>query len=540
MLRMFLMKGIIYCRVSSQEQVQGTSLHSQEEACLAFAKANHIEVVKVFIEKGESATAANRTELIKALDYCKEHKGEIGAFIVWKCDRFARSMVDHYGLQAQLIKFGTTLRSVTEPIDDSPIGKMTEAMLAGYAEFENEIRKQRCEGGMQKKIIEGIWPWWPPIGYAHSKTRLDRRKTRPDEPDPIRFHIIQRALKEYAKGGLSIQGLTNLMNDWGLRTRTNKPMFKQLVEKMLRDKFYAGILINPWDQTSHKGQHQPMITLEEYERIQFFKASYSRVQNVPRLRLNPDFPLRRFVVCPCGSKLTGSWHKGRSKRYAYYECHNIACEFRNQGIPIKVMERKFIKLLEKITPCEEFLDAFEATVIKYWESEGQVLKIASESYVKELNRLEEKKERLIQMRADKELSLEEFTKAKEAVENKIIGLKVSSNEVKTDEFNIQSDLEYAKLFLKDVARQWQDMNVDQQQRLQKRIFPNGIIYDRTKEIYRTAILSPIFRLSGQFSINSSDFVAGAGLEPAPRAYGARMVTLPPPRDMTAYYRRERA
>ena len=45
---------------------------------------------KDFIERGNSATAANRTEFIKALDYCSKNK-DTEAFIVWKIDRFARN-----------------------------------------------------------------------------------------------------------------------------------------------------------------------------------------------------------------------------------------------------------------------------------------------------------------------------------------------------------------------------------------------------------------------------------------------------------------
>src|SRR5438128_656051 len=135
------MKGIIYCRVSSHEQVQGTSLDNQKKACLEYALSHNMEITQLFVEKGESATAANRTELVRALDYCRKHKGVIGAFLVWKIDRFARNTTDHYALRAQLARYGIRLYSVTEPISDDPIGKMTEAVLAGYAQFENDIRK---------------------------------------------------------------------------------------------------------------------------------------------------------------------------------------------------------------------------------------------------------------------------------------------------------------------------------------------------------------------------------------------------------------
>src|SRR5262249_36767979 len=151
---------------------------------------------EIFVERGESATAANRTELLKALDYCRKNKGRIQAFIVWKLDRFARNTTDHYSLQAELRKYGVALYSVTEPISDDPIGRMTEAVLAGYAQFENDIRKQRCEAGMRRKLTEGIWPWCPPLGYLHAKRLTDRRKTRPDEPDPDRFDRLRQALKQ--------------------------------------------------------------------------------------------------------------------------------------------------------------------------------------------------------------------------------------------------------------------------------------------------------------------------------------------------------
>src|SRR3989338_2360762 len=111
-------KGIIYCRVSSQDQTKGTSLEGQLKACEEYAKEKGIEVVETFIERGESATAANRTELIKALDLCRDYKGAIAYFIVWKIDRFARNIIDHFALKAQLAKLGVRIYSVTEPIND--------------------------------------------------------------------------------------------------------------------------------------------------------------------------------------------------------------------------------------------------------------------------------------------------------------------------------------------------------------------------------------------------------------------------------------
>jgi DNA invertase Pin-like site-specific DNA recombinase len=212
-------KGIIYVRVSSIDQTQGTSLDNQERACFEYAEKNGIEVVRTFIEKGESATAANRTEFLKALEFCRQHRGEMDAFIVWKIDRFARNTTDHFSVRAKLTQYGIVLQSVTEPITQDHIGKLMETFLAGYAEFENEVRKQRCTGGMQGRLREGIWCWWPPIGYTHSKRIKDRRKTMPDIPDEERFFLIQKGLRLYQAGNHGITTLTDESNRWGLTTR---------------------------------------------------------------------------------------------------------------------------------------------------------------------------------------------------------------------------------------------------------------------------------------------------------------------------------
>src|ERR1700733_1299900 len=118
----FSMKGIIYCRVSSKEQIEGTSLESQQAACLEYAKSKNIEILKVFVEQGESAKFADRTQLLELIDFCRKNKNSIGALIVWKIDRFARNVADHFNMKATLGKYGVRIVSVTEPIDTNPEG----------------------------------------------------------------------------------------------------------------------------------------------------------------------------------------------------------------------------------------------------------------------------------------------------------------------------------------------------------------------------------------------------------------------------------
>jgi len=514
-------KGIIYCRVSSHDQVSGTSLESQKQACLVYAEREGITVgeSEIFIERGESATAANRTELIKVLEYCRKNQGKVQAFIVWKVDRFARNQTDHFALRGQLMKYGVRLHSVTEPLTDDPIGKMTEGMLAAYAQFENDIRKQRCEGGMQRKVEQGIWPWMPPIGYKTAIRMRERRKTQPDEPDEERFYLIQKGLKTYATGKYSAVEVSKLLTTWGMKTRTGKPMGKQLMERVLKDPYYAGILTNPWTGEQHKGQHRAMISWEEYEQIQSIKRGLSRHLNRPRSILNPDFPLRRFVTCTCGGKLTASWHTGwKCKKYASYNCHNKQCVHNGHSVPKDVLEGKFFDLLTNITPKEEFLALFEEIVLDVWKDRKTVLQNERINYQLEIKKLETRKEQLLQMRLNGEISPQEFTDNKNSIDNRVTGFKISQNETHTDELDMGGIVSYATDFIRSVARQWQEMNIKQRQRLQKLVLPECIVYDKVTDSFGTAILSPIFKLSQDFSLTKSDLVAGARIERASGGY----------------------
>jgi site-specific DNA recombinase len=510
-------KAIIYCRVSSQDQTHGTSLDNQQRACLEYAENKGIQIARVFVEKGESATAANRTELIKALDYCKDNKGDISAFIVWKLDRFARNMTDHYGLQAQLLKYGTSLHSVTEEIiSEGPVGKMLEAMLAGYAQFENDIRKQRCQGGMRARLRDGISPWMPPIGYTNSKNRTERRKLTPDQPDVERFYLVQKGLRAYATGEYTISQLAEESNRWGLRTRTDKPMRKQLWEKLLTDKFYAGILTDPWSGVESRGLHKPMISLEEYEQIQAVKKGLSNNATNRRLLYHPDFPLRGTVRCSCGSFLTASWQTGRNKKkYPRYRCHNSTCT-QKVGISKKDLEKKFAKYLKKITPDERFLQMFEQIVIDEWKGQHMTVALERDRYEKMVANLEEQKRHLIAMRANKEISKEELAEMRNGLDNQLTGLRIAQNEALTNELDLEVSIEYAKQFVRDIARQWQDLtDPARKANLQRLVLPKGIAYDKNSETFCTAVLSPVFKLYQEYKHEKSDLVEYVGFATRP-------------------------
>ncbi len=497
------MKGIIYVRVSSEEQVKGTSLENQDELCRAYCKNKGIEVVGIFREEGASAKTAQRAEFLRAIEYCRKNKGKVDAFVVYKVDRFARNTEDHFYVRKMLIEYGVTLHSVTEPIGNNPAEKFIETVLAGSAEFDNAVRAQRCVNGMTARINQGITPYKPPIGYAcqHAR-RKGEKKNGPDQPDKQLFPIIQKGLKEFSKGIYSQAEMVQIFDKMGLSKIRGVKTRPQLVSRIFGKylKFYVGILVNPWTNEEVRGIHKPMITEEEYFKIRVLLSG--KKINVKKVRLNPDFPLRQTVKCGiCEKLLTGSCSRGRNDKYYYYHCYNKECSMFGKAISKNKLENDFVEYLNLVTPKKEFLDSFKNIILNLWKERGSCFEEEARKYQGQLVILEEKRKRIYEMREDGSYTPEEFRERKEEIENAIMATKISLNETRIDQFDIEGALAYANQFISDLGRQWLDLAISHK-RFQKMVFPDGISYIRNSG-FGTAKLGLIYELNSTCGLEKS-------------------------------------
>src|SRR4051794_27412983 len=105
-----IMRGVIYCRVSTKEQVQNLSLSTQLTACKAYCEREGIDVAEVFEDAGESAKTTDRTEFQRLLSFCRTNKGRVQFVVVYNVTRFARNTHDHVVVRALLLRLGVTLR----------------------------------------------------------------------------------------------------------------------------------------------------------------------------------------------------------------------------------------------------------------------------------------------------------------------------------------------------------------------------------------------------------------------------------------------
>ena len=337
------MKAVIYCRVSTKEQVQNLSLQTQEKLCTDYCVKNDYEVDRIFVDEGESAKTAERPEFIKLLAYCRENKGRIQTLVVYTLSRFSRNTNDHFTLRALLAGFGITLRSVTEPTDESSTGKLMEGILAAFAQFDNDVRAERTIAGMKAAIDKGRWTFQAPLGYLNALCPAGQPTL---VHDLERRQLVKKAFELYATGQHAKNEVLRIVTNMGLSTRKGKHVTPQTFSNMLRNPLYAGwISVAKWGEPK-LGNFEPLVGEEVFEKVQLFLQG-KPISLVPHFRNHPDFPLRGFVKCgKCGKPLTGSWSKGRAKQYPYYRCPDSQCK----GVNVRKekIENEFGLLLEKL------------------------------------------------------------------------------------------------------------------------------------------------------------------------------------------------
>lgn len=130
-----------YARVSSSEQ----------ETTLQRDALRRAKVRRIVEEKRSSLKS--RPALEALLDGLRP--GDV--VLVYKVDRFARSLADLLRILDRIERAGAGFRSLTEPIDTaSPAGRMMMHLLGAFAEFERSMIRERSMSGQSAAAARGV------------------------------------------------------------------------------------------------------------------------------------------------------------------------------------------------------------------------------------------------------------------------------------------------------------------------------------------------------------------------------------------------
>jgi DNA invertase Pin-like site-specific DNA recombinase len=172
-----------YARVSSA----GQSLDIQLEQLAACDR--------VFSEKESGSSTRNRPALAECLAYVRE--GDV--LMVTRLDRLARSVTDLRNIIDQLAAKGVGFKALQQGEIDttSPTGKLMLNMLAAFAEFENDLRRDRQADGIAKAKARGAYKGRPattPADQVRAKRAAGARPVDIARDLGISIRSVYRAL----------------------------------------------------------------------------------------------------------------------------------------------------------------------------------------------------------------------------------------------------------------------------------------------------------------------------------------------------------
>lgn len=318
------MKAVLYTRVSSDRQDVDLSISAQLSNLRQYAADNGYEIVREYVDAVESGRTSDRRQFQQMVSDARRKSIAFDTILVWKYSRFARNREDSILYKSLLRKHGVRVVSMTEPFEDTPTGRLLEAIIESLDEFYSANLAQEILRGMRESASRGFYmPSQAPYGYKRIKV-ADGGKERPTlEVDSKTAPVVQRIFREFqvARG---LKDVTKSLNEDGILSPRGKKWNKSSVHKVLVNSAHTGKLV--WGVVGKSGlppivvedAWEPLIEKEDFEKVQAILKSRSFQKVHPR-RTGSRFLLSGLVKCgSCRRTYTGTTAK--SGKFSYYVC----------------------------------------------------------------------------------------------------------------------------------------------------------------------------------------------------------------------------
>ena len=322
-----LIPAALYARVSSDRQDVDLSISAQMRALREYAGRNGYWVVREYVDEAESGRIANRPQFRKMIDEGSQPNAPFREILVWKFSRFTRKREHAVAFKSMLRRRGIKVTSITEHADDTPTGKLLEAIIESVDEFYSENLAQEVRRGLREAASRGFWMTsLAPYGYRRVHVQ-DGAKKRPKlEVEPGPDAVVQRIF-DLSETGKSVLDITRVLNSEGIASPRGKAWSKTVVHKILNNETYTGTLI--WGVAAKdnippirvEDAFPAIISKSQFKRVAAHLRSRAPSVEHPR-RVASSYLLSGLVKCKsCRRALTGQ--AAKSGRFAYYVCQSL-------------------------------------------------------------------------------------------------------------------------------------------------------------------------------------------------------------------------
>ena len=402
-------KAVILARVSSPEQEEGHSIDAQKHRLQEYCLRKKLDVVKTF-EIIESSTRGDRKRFMEMIAYVKRFREPI-AIVADKVDRVQRSFRE-FPLLDDLIQAGrielhfysdNTIIHRDSRSSDRTMWSMRVLLAQSYTDSMSENIKRSLE---HKRRV-GEWTGPAPLGYINSRDEFGKSIII---TDPVRAPLIVRLFEEYATGSFTMSEIVAKAKSWGLRSKKGNHLTKSVIHRLLQQPFYHGEMEVRGEIYAHR--HETLIPQWLYNKCQDVRLGYHKK---PFKYAEKEFVFRGLLTCETtGRVVTADTKKKKYKSGKVAEWTYLRC-----WKPEDAKKQMWVREDDVCDQVEDVLtrlgirsETLLENTIEYLKETSRIKKehhtIEMGQLKKEHTQLQDKLDRLVDLRLDGELSKQDF------------------------------------------------------------------------------------------------------------------------------------
>ena len=468
------MKVAAYCRVSTDKSDQVNSLESQKIYFENYIKTRgNWEFVRIYADEGISGTQVKRRpEFLAMIDDATNKK--IDLILTKEISRFARNTVDSLQYTRQLKDLGVGVVFIGDNINTlDPDAELRLAIMSSIAQEEVRKLSDRVKWGQKRKMEQGAVFGHRILGYdiINGKLVVNAEEAK----------IVKLIFHKYVTEGKGIKAIASELNEQGVTSRSKTTLWLYAgVRYILHNEKYVGDLLQKknvtLDYLSHKkvinrnheeqvfipNNHEAIIDRDTWNATQEELARRNTMKEGDSRYSNRHWFSGKIKCGECGTSFILRERKMQHGTYKSLICRNVRekgkAKVDNKGDSVGCNSGGGVPY-KALTACINF------ALNRVFERKELIISILQKDFAKTANsssdmsledlksskaRIEEKKQRVIELYANQDISISELRKMKEkyAAESEAVDRKFYNQQ--NSQFIFDSEMDKLKQVLLEI------------------------------------------------------------------------------------------
>lgn len=438
---------IMYLRKSQMDSDYETAsvedtLKRHKKILTDFAKANKLHVAVILEEVVSGESLASRPKMLECLELV--NTGEYDGVICMDIDRLSRGNSMDSGYITQILQINNckiVTPSKTYDLANDSDEQFTD-MKFMFSRYELKTINKRLVNGRQASVTEGKYTG-SVAPYGYERYKLEGMKGYSLKINPEQAHVVRLIFDLYTEKGLGYGKIVRELDRLGIQATPPLSFFdKHVIERITKNPVYIGKIRYKFKTVKktfedgkmvkkrarnreayelHDGLHEPIISMEQWE-----KAQDARKTNLP-VTVNRELcnPFSRIVKCEkCGRTIIRRTTASQPVVKYRLSCPNRNCDCRS--IFLEPFETAVVNEMAA------WLKEYRVTIKNDAPAVDNSLAASLEQIRKQISDAEEQQNKICDLLEKGVYTIEMFAKRNEKIQSDITSLKEAASNIEAE------------------------------------------------------------------------------------------------------------